>query len=602
MVKATEGTTYRNPWFASDSFEARRAGIHVGAYHYARPKRPVDSSARAEAAFFAANLGDVRAPGTFAPTLDLEEHGGLSPTELARWTQVFLAELEARTGELPIIYTGAWFWNTHVQSRAFARHPLWLANYTSAAAPSSMPVGWPTWTIWQWSSTGRVPGIVGNVDMNRFAGGEAAFARLVSGRLGQAPVGNLELVQATAPGQVRVAGWALDPDDPRLATDVHLYVGTVGRSVTTDLARPDVGAAYATAGRPGFDVTLDLPPGRQRVCAYAIETFGGGGNRLLGCRDVGGDPFGAIQVVTGGPRGGEVTVRGWAADPETTAPVPVHVYVGGRGTALTADRPGGAAPAGFGADHAFEGTVTGPVGRQPVCVAAINAPGTPGATRWLGCRDVVVPTGDPVGSVELAAQAGPRRIRVGGWAFDPDVATSTPVHVYVQGRGVAITPDRSRADVASFFGRPDHGPGFDATVAADPGTNRVCVAAVNAPGTPGSHRWLTCRDVVVSSGSPFGSVDLVAGAAGGVRVAGWTADPDTDAPTDVHVYVDGRGVATRADRDRPDVAAATGWAPTRGFDVTVPAPPGLHEVCVAAINAPGTPGGNVWMTCRTVRS
>src|SRR5436305_2757650 len=41
IVKATEGTTYRNPWFYSDYNLSRRAGLVRGSYHFARPAYPV---------------------------------------------------------------------------------------------------------------------------------------------------------------------------------------------------------------------------------------------------------------------------------------------------------------------------------------------------------------------------------------------------------------------------------------------------------------------------------------------------------------------------------------------------------------------------------
>lgn len=45
-------------------------------------------------------------------------------------------------------------------------------------------------------------------------------------------------------------------------------------------------------------------------------------------------------------------------------------------------------------------------------------------------------------------------------------------------------------------------------------------------------------------GDPKGSFDAVSRWPGGVRVQGWALDPDlVTAPTDVHVYVDGTGIA-----------------------------------------------------------
>src|SRR5690606_14202091 len=85
--------------------------------------------------------------------------------------------------------------------------------------------------------------------------------------------------------------------------------------------------------------------------------------------------------------------------------------------------------------------------------------------------------------------------------------------------------------------------------------------------------------------NPRGSLDEVH-AGVGVRVQGWTFDPDTSAPNDVHVYVDGtfKG-AFRANTFRPDVAAAFGVSANHGFDVHLAVGGGVHDVCVYAINA-----------------
>ncbi len=56
------------------------------------------------------------------------------------------------------------------------------------------------------------------------------------------------------------------------------------------------------------------------------------------------------------PGPGTVSVSGWAIDPDTAAPISVHVYVGSVGEAIIADgvrEDVGAAFPGYGAQHGF---------------------------------------------------------------------------------------------------------------------------------------------------------------------------------------------------------------------------------------------------------
>lgn len=77
-------------------------------------------------------------------------------------------------GRPPIIYTAASFWNENVASAlpdpAWAqKYPLWIAHYTGAPQPS-LPRSWGTWTFWQYSDKGSLPGITSRVNLNRFNG------------------------------------------------------------------------------------------------------------------------------------------------------------------------------------------------------------------------------------------------------------------------------------------------------------------------------------------------------------------------------------------------------------------------------------------------
>jgi GH25 family lysozyme M1 (1,4-beta-N-acetylmuramidase) len=177
FVKATEGSTFTNAYFAGDWANVAAAGLYRGAYHYARPTTAAGSAA-AQARYFAATIGDQSRPLTMPPTLDMEEAGNLTPAQLVAWTKSFLTTLQGLTGRTPIIYTYPYFWRTAMGgSTAFTAYPLWIASYGTAAPPT---LGWPHWTFWQYSATGSVRGIpgAGAIDVNRFNGSMSDLATL----------------------------------------------------------------------------------------------------------------------------------------------------------------------------------------------------------------------------------------------------------------------------------------------------------------------------------------------------------------------------------------------------------------------------------------
>jgi len=101
--------------------------------------------------------------------------------------------------------------------------------------------------------------------------------------------------------------------------------------------------------------------------------------------------------------------------------------------------------------------------------------------------------------------------------------------------------------------------------------------------------------------NPFGAVDVIAADVGGVRIQGWTLDPDSSDSLDLHVYIDGVGTVVKADQPRADVAALYPSAgELHGFSTVIPvASGGSHMVCINAINV--GPGSNVQLgDCRVV--
>ncbi|MFC9515588.1 glycoside hydrolase family 25 protein [Nocardiaceae bacterium NPDC056970] len=167
LVKATEGLFYTNPYFAQDSIAMRIAGVARGAYHYADPS----ASPEAQAAFFAANALAVNQIGGLPPVLDLESTGGLAAPQLIDWTHRYLNAVQALTGRQPIIYTYPNFWRTAMANTTeFSNYPLWIADYNGGNYPGALPGGWKNWAFWQYTDSGRIPGVNANIDLNVYSG------------------------------------------------------------------------------------------------------------------------------------------------------------------------------------------------------------------------------------------------------------------------------------------------------------------------------------------------------------------------------------------------------------------------------------------------
>ncbi|NMM16448.1 MAG: hypothetical protein HHJ14_04690, partial [Cellulomonas sp.] len=103
--------------------------------------------------------------------------------------------------------------------------------------------------------------------------------------------------------------------------------------------------------------------------------------------------------------------------------------------------------------------------------------------------------------------------------------------------------------------------------------------------------------------SPAGAVDSVAGSATGIRVAGWALEPETSAPIQVEVTVDGTVSALTADQDRSDIGQLFPSAGSlHGFSGTISAAGGRHVVCLRALNVGQGASTVLGCTAVTVRN
>jgi len=159
--KATEGTGNIDKTYAQRAKDARSVGLLWGADHFLRP-----GDMKKQAEHFLKVVGD------HGDTLLAIDHEDAAVS--AQSLQDILELVADLSGRRPVIYSG------HVlKEQVGAGHTelsayrLWLAQY------SKNPVWPPAWDrpwLWQYSETGKCPGVEGNVDEDCFDRSEVELA------------------------------------------------------------------------------------------------------------------------------------------------------------------------------------------------------------------------------------------------------------------------------------------------------------------------------------------------------------------------------------------------------------------------------------------
>lgn len=158
---SSEGKLVEDEYFVANIEGARKYGIDVGVYFYTQAVSVEE--AEEEAAFLLELLEPYEL--TYPVVLDLEEVEGKSRTDemtQEEFTDAALAFLETveDAGYQSMIYGNLKTFFLMLDMERIADYDKWFAYYQT-------PVYFPyEFTIWQYSSTGTVNGIKGNVDMN----------------------------------------------------------------------------------------------------------------------------------------------------------------------------------------------------------------------------------------------------------------------------------------------------------------------------------------------------------------------------------------------------------------------------------------------------
>lgn len=141
--------------FEKNMKEAKKAGLHIGAYIFSRAVNAAQAKEEAQRIIAACKPYDLDMP--IYMDLEASNLSGIADA----LASAFLAECD-RQGVKGGIYANLYWMEHYITAKKFKEYPLWVAQYYKELQHAH-----PEWFgMWQYSSSGKVNGIDGNVDMD----------------------------------------------------------------------------------------------------------------------------------------------------------------------------------------------------------------------------------------------------------------------------------------------------------------------------------------------------------------------------------------------------------------------------------------------------
>lgn len=226
IIKATEGVNYVDK--SCDGFfqKALQLGKKVGFYHFAR-----NNDAAAEAQYFYNNTKGYVHLGI--PVLDWEADQSVA------WVNTFVEKYHELTGVWPWIYANPWRFKQGEVNENCGR---WVAGYpkngitdinygVNNGLPSSYNVGLVC--AWQFTSSGRMNGYNGNLDMDVYYGDAASWDKYANPNGDTVDTTPQQPQQPSKPTQTTPSGSTLD-----------LVYYIVSNNITGDARKKYCGTRY----------------------------------------------------------------------------------------------------------------------------------------------------------------------------------------------------------------------------------------------------------------------------------------------------------------------------------------------------------------------
>lgn len=143
---------------------ATAAGVDVGAYYFSQARTVKE--AQAEAAFAVKQVKESGCKLNLPLVIDTENYPGgrassskLNRTKRTAAVKAFCDHVKAK-GYTPMIYASTSWLNNNLDMKKLSGYQVWVAQYNDTVTYKG------SYRCWQYTSSGKVPGISGRVDLN----------------------------------------------------------------------------------------------------------------------------------------------------------------------------------------------------------------------------------------------------------------------------------------------------------------------------------------------------------------------------------------------------------------------------------------------------
>ena len=157
----TEGALYPDSYLQTNYTGARNAGLQVGGYFFSQAITPEEAREEAEYALSLIDGMEMDMPIVYDWEYvdDQSRTANLDARTLTECTKAFCDTIRA-AGYEPMIYFNENQSHKQMFLEELTQYPFWLASYTTSLDyPYKID-------MWQYTSSGSVPGINGNADIN----------------------------------------------------------------------------------------------------------------------------------------------------------------------------------------------------------------------------------------------------------------------------------------------------------------------------------------------------------------------------------------------------------------------------------------------------